>query len=323
MKTKSLRKATLLAILATSLIAAISLNSCQKEIVKPKTKGKKTLTGTTNNTTSVILLQNEVNNLIFSMGGKNQKGMGQGFNFGDTSGGVIVAIDTISKPHSITYNYGAGCLGSDGKTRTGVVLVNFDNKDPRVVNNVYSISLQNYTISTPTTPSTGSNQPLSSPTDPSNLLGGNQAMANPPKVTGFNGSVSYTNTGPNTNGNLVLAETGNFVSSTGSETDTISVNYQLEWVAGVNSNPLSDLQFSITGSSVASTSVGIVDSANITSPIIKNAKWSSGCNYCIQGTVSTVVSGSSYTKFIDFGNPGGCSGQMAVTENGVTTIQNQ
>ena len=289
MKTKSLTKVTLLTIFVMSVITAVTLNSCQKETIKPKALSGST--AATDPMASSQAIMNEVNNMIFaSSSSKNAKGMGQNFNLSDTTGGVIVAIDTVSKPHTVRYDYGAGCVGSDGRTRSGVAIISYDAQDIRTVNDVYSLTLQNYTIS------------------------GFQ-------VTGLNGSISYTNTGTNSNGNLVIAETGGYVGMTGSFLDTVSVNYQYEWVAGENSSPLSNLQFKITGSMYGNAE-GNYAIDSITSPLIKNAR-TAGCNYFIQGTKYSSVNGTNHVKLTDYSSPGGCSGQMAVTYNGVTSIQNQ
>ena len=292
MKTKSLTKATLLSIFIMSVVTAVTLNSCQKEVIKPKTTNTG-LTSASNPLASSQVIMNEVNNMIFASSGKKQKGLGQTFNFSDTSGGVIVTIDTISKPHTMKYDYGTGCVGSDGKTRVGVAIISYDDQDIRTVNNVFSLTLQNYSIT------------------------GFQGLT-------LNGAISYTNTGANGNGNLVIAETGGYVGTNGTVYDTVTVNYQYEWIAGESSSPLSNLQFKITGSMNASgtnngQSITAVDS--VTSPLIKNCR-TVGCNYFIDGNKYTNVGGTNIT-LTNYGTPGGCSGQMAVTANGMTTIQNQ
>ena len=285
MKTKSLTKVTLLTIFIMSVVTAVTLNSCQKEVIKPKVSptsaaGKNTLASSS--------LMNELSDMIFSVSGtKNQKGLGQAFNFDDTSACVSTIIDTISKPHTITRDYGSGCTGSDGLTRSGVAIISFNDRDIRIVNNVYSLTLQNYTCS---------NSPV------------------------VNGSISYTNTGYNSNGNLVLAETGTLSSSNGSAYDTLSANYQYEWISGAYNSQLSGYQFSVTGGCNLTSSSSDTGSITITSPLIKNCK-SEHCNFNIQGTA--VSTWNNHIKYMDYGRPGACSGQMTVTENGVTSIQNQ
>ena len=159
-----------------------------------------------------------------------------------------------------------------------------------MVNNVYSITLQNYTVS------------------------GFQ-------ITNLNGAISYTNTGTNSNGNLVITGTGGYIGTSGSLLDTVNMNYQYEWIAGENSSPLSNLQFKVTGA-LYGYAEGNTAIDSITSPLIKNCK-TTGCNYYIQGTKDASVNGTNHLKHTDYGTPGGCSGQMAVTVNGVTSIVNQ
>ena len=287
MKTKSLTKATLLTIFVMSVITAVTLNSCQKEVVKPKNKG---VTAATDPTASVTQTLEEVNNMFFSSS-KNQKILGQNIYSNDTTGGVIITIDTIGKPHTRTYNYGSGCVCSDGKTRSGVVTFAYGDADIRLVNNVYSLTFQNYAVS---------GLPFSDLT----------------------GAISFTNTGTNSNGNLVITEAGGYVCNVSSATDTVNVNYQYEWLQGENSSPLSGLQFRITGAAYASSSSQATGVDSIVTPLIRNYLMA-GCNYYVHGTVYTTFTNSNTVKVMDYGNPGGCSGMMVVTQNGVSSIQHQ
>jgi hypothetical protein len=133
---------------------------------------------------------------------------------------------------------------------------------------------------------------------------------------------ALNNTGYNTNGNLVITQIGSYTSAHGTEVDTFNGNQTYEWVAGVNSNPLSNLQFNITGSSWATSSTGLSASVTITSTLTKNCK-TPGCNYYIAGTTYTIAPDTTKNKTINYSTPGGCSGQMAVTQYGLTSIQNQ
>ena len=282
MKTKPITKATLLSILVLAVITAITLNSCQKENIKPKTvnaniqsKGATAFDATAN------MISDEATNLIFSSA-KNEKGLFP--NSGDTSACAVRTIDTTHKPYFISYNYGSGCLGSDGKTRSGIISITYNDKDIRVVNNVMTVSYQNYAL--------------------------NGAVVN--------GGISLTNQGPNSNGNQVIVETGSFVASSSTESDTVNGNLQIEWLAGEFSSPASNWQFSVTGSNYGANSNGTSITTTINTPLIRNAK-DPGCNFYIQGTKQIAVS-SQPTVYIDYGNPGACSGQQAVTKSGVTNI---
>ncbi len=290
MKTRSLTKVTLLTLCLISLITAVTLNSCQKEVIKPKTISTGKATSKTP-TVSMSILLNEINSMVFSSArSKKEKGMGVHLNIADTSGGVTISVDTITKPYSTTYNYGTGCTGADGKTRSGVAIISYDNTDLTMVNNTYTLTFQNYSI-------TGY------------------------PITQLNGNINLTNIGTNGNGNLVITETGGYTGMD-SLAATINFNYQYEWIAGSNSSPLSNLQFSVTGYTSGSFPNGITGVDSITTPLIKNCK-TDGCNFYIQGTSVSIANGSTIIKSIDYSNPGGCSGQMAVTENGVTSIVKQ
>ena len=287
MKTKSLTKVTLLSIFIMSVVTAVTLNSCQKEGLKPKAANSSSKTSSTLDPfLSSSKLFDEVSGLVFNAS-KNQKGLVVNLNGVDSSGCAVITHDTV-KPYTTTYNYGSGCIGSDGIMRAGIVTYSYDNTDIRVVNNVCTFTFQNYNFNGWT----------------------------------INGSVLLTNTGLNTNGNLVLTQTASYVGASGGVTDTINENYSYEWIAGVNSNPFSDLQFNITGSSWGASSNGQTASSTITSTLTKNCK-TPGCNYYIAGTVSTVVPDPTQCNTKNYSTPGGCSGQVSVTQNGVTSIQNQ
>ena len=285
MKTKSITKITLLSVVIMSAITAITLNSCQKENVKPKVVNTSSKTsGATVLDISSNLILDEANNIAFASI-KSEKGLApNGF---DTSSCVIRTYDTVNKPYTITYNYGSGCVGSDGKTRAGIAVFTYNSTDIRQVNAATSVSFQNYVINGAT----------------------------------VNGGVNIVNNGPNSNGNQVISETANFVATYQAEADSETVDYELEWLAGENSSPAANWEFSITGSVHQGSNNGQSATMTITTPLLRNAK-NPGCNYYIQGTEQIDQTGVA-TKYIDFGNPGGCSGLRSVTQSGVTTVVSQ
>ena len=302
MKTKSLTRATLFSIFVMSVITAITMNSCQKEILNPKlVKATPTSSSAPSSKGTAIVglnldiagnaILNEVNNAVLSTH-KTAKGFGRlapnGF---DSSSCAIITFDSSSKPYLMHYDYGTGCVGSDGKTRSGMVTLTYDDGDIRTVNNVMTITYQNYGLN-------------------GNLI---------------NGFVSMSNTGINGNGNPVITQVGNYYAvrsnnQGGSETDTMNINMAYEWLAGEFSSPAANWQFSITGSVAATSSLGGSAGLTVTSPLIKNCH-NSTCNFIIQGMEHSY--NGSNTQDIDFGNPGGCSGQESVTSNGVTKVVHQ
>jgi hypothetical protein len=290
MKTKSITKATLLSIFVLSVITAVTLNSCQKESIRPKVVNSSTKAkGEANTAEITALFVNDINNMIFSMK-KNQKGFVPGGV--DSNGCVTIVTDTIDKPNSITYNYGSNCIGSDGKVRSGVVVISYAVPDIKVVNNVITGTMQNYTIN----------------------------------GTLVNGTISMTNIGTNGSGNLVLLQSAAMSKLAPQQinSDSLTANFAYEWISGESSSPASNWQFSITGGWTSSYTSGQTDSLVITTPLIKNAK-NPGCNFTITGkqyTVTTTPMGLQYSYY-DYSNPGSCSGQVAVTTNGTTVIQSQ
>ena len=288
MKTKSLTKVTLLSIFVMSVVTAVTLNSCQKEVLKPKAgTSKPTNTKAAFNPfINSNKLFDEVSGMMFSQT-KNSKGLMPHLDGQDSSGCTIITIDT-TKPYTKTFNYGSGCIGSDGKMRSGIVSISCDNQDLHVVNNVFTMTFQNYNF------------------DGSNL----------------NGQIAFSNTGYNTNGNIVLTYTGTWTEANGGQTDTFNVNYAYEWIAGYSNNPPSDIQLSITGGATGSSSTGQHASNTVTSALTKNCK-TPGCNYIISGTTYTVLPDTTQNSSTNYAIPGGCSGQMSVTQSGVTSLQNQ
>jgi hypothetical protein len=280
----------LLSIFVLSVVTAVTLNSCQKESVRPRVVNTSTKsTGEASTAELSKLLVNDINNIIFSMR-KNQKGIVPGG--ADSNGCTIVTRDTIDKPNTITYSYGGSCIGSDGNVRSGTVVISYASEDITLVNNVISATMQNYSIN------------------------GNR----------IHGVVSVTNIGPNGSGNTVLLQSA-ALSKQGPQQinpDSLNINYSYEWISGESSSPAANWQFSITGGWINSFAAGQADTMLITTPLIKNSK-NPGCNFYIQGTQYTATKtllGVQY-KYEDFGNPGGCTGQESVTQNGVTTVQNQ
>lgn len=288
MKTKSFTKVTLLSIFVMSAITAVTLNSCQKERLAPKATDSLTKSKGVSDLegTSTVAL-NEAQNFVFSMR-KNQKSLLPPNT--DSSGCTVITYDTTgAKPYSTTYSYGSNCIGSDGIIRSGSVVVSYDASDIRVVNNVMTTTYNNYSVN----------------------------------GTVYNGSVTLTNTGVDGNGYQVITETGTFSEQTQFQIqpNTINVNYAYEWVAGESSSPAANWQFNITGS----VNDFQHDSIVIVTPLSKNSKNTSGCSYYTAGTkyyVQGTTLGPKYT-FTDYGTPGGCSGQKSVTQNGVTTVENQ
>jgi hypothetical protein len=290
MKTKSITKATLLSIFVMSVITAVTLNSCQKEkSIQPKVTTKASAAHPS--FPKVTAIFDQINSLVFS-GQKTKGGFWSNVHGMDSSGCITVVQDTISKPHTTTFTYTAGCIENDGKMRSGTIVLSYNDPDIRTVNNAYGISYQNYQA-------------------------GDSSV--------FNGTMSITNTGPNGSGNLVLLEQASYTVTNGSSVLTVNGNFPYEWVAGESSQPYANLQFNVTGGLKLTFNTGDSLVQNVTSTLVKNCK-TSGCNYTIAGvstsTTYSVVNGIS-VETDDFGNPGGCSGQYALTQNGITTIVSQ
>jgi hypothetical protein len=196
-----------------------------------------------------------------------------------------VSLDTISFPRTVTIDFGDGCLGNDGRTRKGKILVNFTGPY-RAAGTVITISTQNYFVEN------------------------NQIIGNPLRVV--------ENMGPNTEGHpeFKITVTGkvNFANNGGS----IDWNSQRlrEWTAGYNTFFLADDRYKITGSAFATNSNDDNWTSNIVSPLIVNM--AIGCRQIVSGTILTTATDRP-DREVDFGD-GSCDNQFTVTINGNTYI---
>ena len=267
MKTKTLKKVTVMA-MATALLA---LNSCQKE--KPSlqnpTPGTEVDLGTAALDASHIALNSLANS-------------GNSFKL-NTLNCAVITDDSISKPHVYTVDYGNGCVGSDGILRSGKVIVKYDSKNYRLVNNTLVTTYQNY------------------------VQAGDQIA----------GSTTLKNAGYNSNGNLHFTEVQSVQDTHLGQTSQITANYDYEWTAGESTMTESDDVFTLRGSA-SGRMTGSNYTNTFTSPLVESAS----CGYEFVQGVATLVQTGQPTKTSNYGN-GTCSGVVTVTQNGVTTINKQ
>lgn len=193
-------------------------------------------------------------------------------------------FDTLNhaNPDSVTVNFGTtNCLGNDGRTRRGSLLVIFNGK--------YKDSLTTITII------------------PQNYFVNDN---------GVSGSKTIKNLGRNASGNLVYQYSANITitKSDNGHTFTWNGTRQREWIAG-QTTPLNwtDDKYAITGSATGTNSNGRSFTSVITKPLIRDM--SIGCRrYFTSGTIAHTPNNKP-TRVIDFGD-GACDNKATVTING-------
>jgi len=278
MKTlKNNLKYTLLLAAAFSLV----LNSCnKKDDIDNDTASAK-------NESTAEKTFNEVND-IADQAAKN--GNLSGFKIEGSDGILasdcaIITIDTSSSvsaanPDTVIIDFGTGCVGNDGKNRTGKIIVSATGRY-RDVGTIITITPVNYTVN------------------------GNA-------VSGFR---RVTNAGPNAsnqptfqievNGTIVLANGGGTINWTANRTRT--------WLEGFNTPGIfNDDVFSVTGGSNGTKVSGATWTSVINTPLVHKRI----CRQIVSGTM-TVTPSDKPVRSIDFGN-GDCDNQVSVTINGNT-----
>lgn len=275
MELKSIRNTAVVAMAITTL----GFTSCKKETPAPVVNNAPT--------TSEIMFDQ-----TFDQAFKIMQTLSDGSYFKNdnvaaafASNCATVTADSSVSPHTLTIDFGTtGCLGEDGKTRYG-----------RIIISNYDVKLRDAGSSVGVT---------FDQTRTDNLI--------------VNGTATIVNSGPNGNGNMVfdvsLNATEDLLSSGKTISSTGSMSYEM--TAGITTVTKEDDQLSVTGSIAGTDQNGRNYSAGTASPLIKNL--STGCNqYYVQGTLN-VVTPLEAPKFWDYGS-GACDDIATVTQAGVTT----
>lgn len=196
----------------------------------------------------------------------------------DLSSCARITYDTLSAVKTLTVNfsYNQSCQGSDGKTRSGALIISF--------RGAYRDSLTEITIR-PLYYSVGD------------------------KVVG--GSKVITNKGHNAAGHLVYDINGDIrISSTMSDyTIILQSKGQREWLSGENTPGRGDDVYAFTGTASGSIDFNNNFQTEITSPLIR--KMAPGCFNPTSGSVAFTPSGKA-TRYINYGD-GGCDNLAIVT----------
>lgn len=195
------------------------------------------------------------------------------------SGCDSVTVDTTSTSGKkiITIDFGTGCTGNDGKTRSGKIIASLTGRY-RTAGTVITTTFDNYYVN------------------------GNKVE----------GTKTVTNKGRNSNNNMefeIVVSNAKITNSTGSI--SWSSTRKREWIAGENTvlNPLDDV-YLITGAASGTDRKG----RNFTVTITKALRIEIGCHYITSGTLE-IVPGQLAKRTVDYGN-GTCDKDATVTING-------
>lgn len=191
---------------------------------------------------------------------------------------AVVTRDTVNR--ILTIDFGSGCTGNDGRTRSGQVIIQYNGHyfDPGFSR---SVSFNNYFVD-------------------SNQVTGTRAITN----NGFNGNGNLTWT--------IQAQNIRITKPNGYYHEWNSTRTR-ELVAGLATpnSPMDDV-YLITGSGSSMNSHGNSTSVSILLPLRKEMS----CHWIVSGTVEVTPS-SHPVRTLDYGN-GGCDHFATVTVNGIT-----
>jgi hypothetical protein len=198
---------------------------------------------------------------------------------------AIITIDTssfvsASNPDTVIIDFGTGCVGNDGKNRSGKIIVSATGRY-RDVGTIITMTPVNYIVN-------------------GNAISGYRRVTN----SGLNAS-NQPIFQIEVNGTIVLANDGGTITWTANRTRV--------WTEGFNT-PLifNDDVFSVTGGSNGTKASGTTWTNVINTPLVHKRS----CHQIVSGTM-TVTPSNKPVRTIDFGT-GACDSQATVTINGNT-----
>ena len=185
--------------------------------------------------------------------------------------------DEIYWPKVITIDYGTGCEGFYGQTRSGMVKVTINGRY-RVEGSIKTIELFDYVIN----------------------------------GIAVEGTKTVENLGLNENNNLVFSTTltGGKITTPNGIVLNREFSREREWVAGADSpNHFDDVYF-ISGITTGTNYLGETYTRTITNPL----EWSASCKFIKSGTIVSEVEGKA-TITMDYGD-GVCDNEAIVSRDG-------
>lgn len=226
---------------------------------------------------------NTVDNATIIM--ENLMGLGKG----DLESTVVLADScptiTITNPatgiwpKTITINYGTGCSGFHGSTRSGKIIITVTDRRS-VLNSTRTVTFDNY-------------------------------FFNGIKIEG---TKELKNLGPNSNQNMVISVklTGGKLTLPNGKTIERAFEHQREWIAGWGTRNIWDDECLITGTA---TGKGINGNA-YTNTILTALHWTRACEFLISGTIKFERAGVE-PVVLDYGT-GTCDNKATLTRGDQT-----
>jgi hypothetical protein len=191
----------------------------------------------------------------------------------NTLGCATISADTTVSPRKLTIDFGAGCVGKDGHTRTGKIIITFTGRY-RTAGTVITHTFDNYTVN------------------------GNKVE----------GEKIVTNMGKNAAGNLVFKiEVKGAKITTSNGTITWESKREREWLAGQNTATITDDEYAISGTAKGTNRNGKKYEMTILDPLHVKI----GCKWITKGSLE-VKPEDKLKRTVDYGN-GTCDNTATVT----------
>jgi len=193
-----------------------------------------------------------------------------------------VVLDTVSMPHTLRIDFGeTNCLGTDGRTRRGELLVSFTGPY-RQAGTVITITPQGYHV-------------------------------NDHHVQGLK---TVTNAGENSFGQpyFTITVNGSVTAPDGSWTSTHSYQRTRTWIGGASTLALSDDVYTISGGGSGVNRNGVPFAVVITTPL----RVELSCPWVVSGVVQ-ITPELKAVRTVDYGN-GACDSQITVSVNGFSFV---
>ncbi len=190
---------------------------------------------------------------------------------------ATVTLDTTVNPHHMVIDFGTGCMGLDGRYKSGQIIVDFSGKYFDA-GSVRTVTFNNYYVD-------------------SNHVQGTRII---------------TNNGINSAGNMTWSiDAQNMqITKPGGASHTWNSQRTREMIAGYGTNTIWDDVYLITGYFNGTDANGNAYVANIINALRKEM----GCHWIVSGTIEMVKTGKPL-KTLDFGN-GSCDQYATVEVNG-------
>lgn len=258
----------------------LTMNSCKKDAIDTQTKDN-----------TVVMDADAALKKFDGMYGESLKlisvllNNGASFKTGGIAGCADVTVDTSSLPYHATFNFGSGCMDDEGHTRSGIVMLEFNQIDDMRTPGAYvNLTFNNFSLD--------------------NMK--------------HNGTFAFNNNGLNTSNNLNFDYNFNLQMEdlNNGDNGTLTGSTQYEFIAGQGTETDDDDVLALTGQIQGTVSAGTTMTLTVLQPVIKNRGDVCNGNY-IQGEVKIEQTGQS-DKFIDYGS-GTCDDQATQTVDGVST----